>query len=154
MDDYMYPMSGPARQITIWRACLNALLVLIFAYAAISKLIAYEDFRRQMLNQVLPPAVDLAIYYLLPPAEAATVLLLTFPRSNRAGLWMALALLAAFTSYVALVMLHAWSRVPCSCGGVLGELKWGPHLALNVFFLAITLVNIYLERKERRAGER
>lgn len=154
MDNYNHPMIPHGRQMIMWRACLNALLVLLFAYAVISKLIDYGDFRRQMLNQVFPPSVNLTVYHVLLPAEAATALLLVFPWSNRAGLWMALTLLAAFTGYVTLVMLHAWHRVPCSCGGILGTLKWGPHLALNVFFLAITLVSIYLKRKERRAGER
>lgn len=147
MDNCLY-------RVALWRAGLNALLVLLFAYAAVSKLLAYEDFRRQMLNQVFSRGINLTIYYALAPLELATALLLSFPRTLRGGLWLALMLLTAFTGYVALVMVHLWHRVPCSCGGILGKLKWGPHLALNIFFLAITLISIYLERKERRAGER
>lgn len=152
MEKYFYPLASPGR-LGLCRACLNALLVLLFTYAAASKLIPYDEFRRQMLSQPLPHAVDLAIYHLLPPAEALTAALLIMPRTNRWGLRLALALLAAFTGYVALVMLHFWQHVPCSCGGILGKLGWGPHLALNAVFFLITLVSIYLERKERRAGE-
>lgn len=137
---------------TISRSALNALLVLLFTYAAVSKLIAYDEFRTQMLNQVFPPAMNLVLFYTIPPAELLAAALLCFAKTQRWGQYLALLLMAAFTGYVALVMLHAWHRVPCSCGGILGKLKWGPHLLLNCTFLLITLVSIYQQRKERRAG--
>jgi len=135
-----------------WRAPLDALLVLLFTYAALSKLLDYANFRVQMENQVFPAGINLALFYGLPPLELAAGLMLVLPHCSCAGRRLSLVLLAGFTAYVALVMLHFWHRVPCSCGGILGKLKWGPHLLLNVFFLLVTLASIYLERKERRTG--
>ncbi|MDB5145965.1 MAG: hypothetical protein JWQ66_4680 [Mucilaginibacter sp.] len=131
----------------------RALLALLFAYAACSKLLDLHDFRRQMQGQVFSPGLNRLLVYLIPLLEIAAVVLLSSKKLRYAGCWLSFGLMAAFTGYVSLVLLHFWSWVPCSCGGILGGLSWGPHLVLNVVFLLLTIVAIYLETKERRAGD-
>ena len=125
-------------------------LIVLFVYAALSKLLAFDIFQRQMLNQVFRPWFDHLLVCLVPLLEIVAVALLLNKKTGYAGLWLSAALMAAFTAYTGLVLLHFWKRVPCSCGGILGHLSWGPHLLFNSLFLALSIWGIYLEQKERR----
>jgi len=117
-----------------------ALLVLLFVYAAASKLSDVGAFRRELYRQPFPRGVSDVLLYLLPFAELATAALLLFNRTLLAGLKTALSLLILFTGYVALVKLGYWAQVPCSCGGILGRMSWTAHLIFNCCFLAVNLV--------------
>ena len=115
------------------------LLIMLWVYAAVSKWAAFAHFRDQMHKQRLPAILQTALIYLLPPAELVIAALLAFDRTVRMGLYASLALLFAFTVYVALATFHVFSAVPCSCGGVLETLGWRAHFYFNLFFLALTL---------------
>jgi putative oxidoreductase len=128
-----------------------ALLAFLFVYAAVSKLSSFPVFQNQLLHQAIPGDVAAILAYTLPVVEIAAVILLLIPRSQLLGLSVCLALLILFTGYVTLVILHYWSSVPCSCGGVLGHLSWRAHLLFNVVFLCINLVAIHIYLKEGRA---
>lgn len=129
--------------------CL-ALLVLLFTYTALSKLLDLEAFKGQMYNQVLPRWLETGLIWTLPEAEIAAVLLLLPERSRLAGLYTSAALMLLFTGYTGLVLLHVFPRVPCSCGGVIQALGWKWHFVFNLFFLLLTLLPIYLTYRERR----
>jgi putative oxidoreductase len=128
---------------TLLKSLPAALLILLYVYAAISKLVTFDDFRGQLYNQSFPREVAVLLLYLLPAAELLTAGLLFFPRTERTGLTLSLVLLTLFTGYISLVLLHFWSRVPCSCGGVLSHLSWGGHLLFNLFFIALNLIALY-----------
>jgi putative oxidoreductase len=124
-------------------AFVEPLLILLYVYAACSKLLNFDDFRGQLYNQAFPHALAGILLYTLPPAELITAALLTFGRTRRIALWFSLALLSAFTGYIALVLLHVWNRVPCSCGGILNHLSWNAHLAFNLCFILINLLALF-----------
>jgi len=132
---------------TQWPA---ALLVLVFVYAAVSKLLDFGEFGAGLYAQPFPPVVAGLLRYLLPAAELAAAALLLFPRTRWYGLQLSLVMLALFTGYVGLVLLHFWSGEPCVCGGLLSDTSWGLHLALNLFLLCLNLTAIVLYLKERR----
>ena len=69
-------------------------------------------------------------------AEVVVSLLLIWPDTNRLGLWGALGLMVAFTSYIALMMLFV-DALPCHCGGAIEKLTWGQHLLFNCGFIAL-----------------
>lgn len=115
-----------------------ALLVLLFTYAAISKLIDPADARRAMHNQPLPPEVADVLWILVPVAELTAAGLLLSGKTLRAGLLMSVILMSIFTGYIILVLAGFWDRIPCSCGGVIKSLSWTQHLALNTFFLVLS----------------
>jgi hypothetical protein len=49
--------------------------------------------------------------------------------------------------------MSVFSKVPCACGGILQGMGWWPHLLLNIFFLALTILIIrHSNRKEVIAG--
>ncbi|MFI5160448.1 MAG: MauE/DoxX family redox-associated membrane protein [Sphingobacteriales bacterium] len=136
-----------------YRQFAAPLLILLFTYAALVKLLAFATFEAQLLVQPFPPKIAYVLSYLIPAAELSAAVLLVFKRTRIAGLWLSLVLMIQFTGYAALALLRFWGRVPCPCGGILGHLAWGPHLAFNIIFLLITIVGIYLEAKERRFGD-
>ncbi|RFZ85113.1 hypothetical protein DYU05_05790 [Mucilaginibacter terrenus] len=120
-----------------------SLLILLYSYAAFSKLLQFEEFRGQLYNQSFPHALAEVLVYLIPAAELLTAGLLLFTRTERAGLFASLALLAVFTGYTGLVLAGYWSRVPCSCGGILSHMGWGAHFAFNLSFLILNLIATY-----------
>lgn len=126
------------------------MLVLLFVYAALSKLLTFSDFDQQLHNQSFPSWLADFLLYFLIPAEIITALLLCFKRTIISGLLFSSALLLAFTSYIAMVMLHFWDRVPCSCGGILNQMGWTTHLIFNSFFLILNLLALYLYTAERK----
>ena len=129
---------------------ITVLLILMFTYAAFSKLLAFSSFRIQMLIQPVPKWSVVPLIYLIPVAEITTVLLLLFKSSKRYGLFSAAGLMVAFTLYVGLAMTGVYGSIPCSCGGVIGHLSWQQHFIFNLLFLSISIYGIVLDQRERR----
>lgn len=126
---------------------VTAALLMLYFYTAVSKILDYAQFQRQMLNQTLPAWAAHLVVWLLPPAELLTVLLLTTQSMRLAGMWFSTALMGAFTGYVALVLLDFFGRRPCSCGGVISNMSFEGHLVFNLFFLGLSVLGIILTRK-------
>lgn len=130
---------------------IAALLILLFVYAAISKLIDYGHARGQMLNQVFPRQIGIVLVWAVPLMELVTAGLLLFEKTKMQGLYLSFGLLSAFTSYIGWVLRHVFSRIPCSCGGVLSHMGWSNHFFFNLFFLAITVTAIFLQKQQERS---
>jgi putative oxidoreductase len=129
---------------------MASLLVLLFAYTAFSKLLDFSSFKDQMHNQAMKPWINELLIWLLPPIEITAACLLLFERTRQAGFYLSAALMTGFTIYVLLVLLHAFNRVPCSCGGVLKVLGWRSHFVFNLFFMLLSFTGIYFTSRERR----
>ncbi|MES2063578.1 MAG: MauE/DoxX family redox-associated membrane protein [Bacteroidota bacterium] len=132
---------------TMLRTAAPALLILLFAYAAISKLADVTLFWHEMYNQNFPPEVAGALVFFVPSAELVAIALLLTERWQRAGLFLSTILMAVFTGYIGLVLAGYWQRVPCSCGGVLKNMSWKAHFVFNLFFLAISLAALAQQYK-------
>ncbi len=128
----------------------SALVILLFVYAAGSKLANLDLFRVQLHRQTFPHAWASVLLYAIPAAELVTVALLLFNRTALQGLLSSLALLIVFTVYICLVLSHWWDRVPCPCGSILNHLSWNAHLWFNLAFIAANLVAINIHLVERR----
>jgi len=126
---------------TVHSAC-TALLILLFIYAALSKLLNLELFRGQLYNQSFSHDLADLLLWGLPLSELLTCGLLLFPLSRRLGLLLSLVLMTVFTLYIILVLLGYWERVPCSCGGILEHLNWTQHLYFNLFFLLLAMAGL------------
>lgn len=127
--------------------CAAALLLLLWAYAATSKLLDFDRFRGELLNQAIPHEAAYPLSWLLPLSELSAAGLLLFPNTSRAGFLLSAVLLTLFSGYIGLVLLGFWERIPCSCGGVLRHLSWRAHLVFNLGFLAAAASGLYLTRK-------
>lgn len=135
----------------IFKSTVPPLLVLLFVYAAFSKLFTFSDFDQQLHNQSFPGWLADFLLYFLIPAEIITALLLCFKRTVLIGLLFSTVLLLAFTAYISLVLADYFTKAPCSCGGVLKWLGWKSHLIFNLVFttLTITTLTIHLKQEVR-----
>lgn len=140
------------------------LLALLFLYTSVSKLVSFGQFVYDMHNQVFPHwVVD---YLLVPGVPSVEILIsislymtrkrkiqlsrtrsLTVPVMRLAGLYFSLVLMLLFTLYTALVLFHTFPRVPCSCGGVIKHLSWTQHVFFNLFFVALSVLGIWLYKR-------
>jgi putative oxidoreductase len=130
---------------------ISALLIVLFVYTAVSKLLEFEQFKIQMYNQTLSHEVATMLIWTLPGIEILTALLLLSERTRLFGFYLSGFLMLLFTGYVALVLLNYFGRVPCSCGGVIKALGWRMHLVFNSFFLLLTVLAIIIIYRERRS---
>jgi putative oxidoreductase len=133
---------------TFIKLAVPASLILLFTYAAISKLSDLVIFKSQLYRQHFPHVLADMLLYALPAAELFTVLLLLFQRTRLTGLLVSAAMLTAFTLYIALGLLHVWGKIPCSCGGILNHMSWQTHLVFNCAFLLAGLAGIAVHRAD------
>lgn len=127
------------------------LYILLFVYAAVSKLLDFENFQVQLGQSPLLSVFASWVSWLVPAAELIIALLLVIPKFRRAGLFAAFGLMTMFTAYI-FIILHFSSFVPCSCGGILEKMNWNVHLIFNVIFVilaaAAIIINDGLEKSK------
>lgn len=128
--------------------CVCALLILLFLYASISKFLDFKTFTDQMNNQPLPNSWTPFLVWAIPLLEVGISVTLIFEYSRLLGLYASLALMVLFTLYTAIVLLHFFRYVPCSCGGVIRKLTWPQHLILNLTYVVLSLLGIILQRRK------
>jgi putative oxidoreductase len=131
---------------------ISFLLILLFVYTTLSKLLDFQRFKSQMNSQTLPLGMSTVLIWTLPGIELIIVAMLSIKKTLYAGLGLSFILMMLFTGYVGLVLAGYYSRVPCSCGGVLKGMGWQIHFLFNIFFMLLSLLGIYLLNRERRTG--
>lgn len=126
---------------------IAALLVLLFLYASISKLLGFSLFVDEMNNQPFPNWMTPYLVVLIPGSEILIALALLFDRSRTIGFYASFILLFLFTLYAALVLMNVFAYVPCTCGGMIKKLNWSQHLLFTASFLILSIIAIALHRK-------
>ncbi|MFC0776871.1 MauE/DoxX family redox-associated membrane protein [Flavobacterium sp. HJSW_4] len=121
----------------------SLLFVLLFTYAAIAKILDFENFQVQLGQSPLLSSYATWIAYMVPAIELLISLMLMIPKLRSTGLYASLSLMAMFSSYI-FIMLHFSSFVPCSCGGILEKMSWNVHLIFNLFFVGLSLASILM----------
>ncbi len=119
------------------------LFVVLFTYAAVSKLLEFEKFRVQLGQSPLLTAFADMVVWTIPAVELAISLLLFVPRFRLVALYASLSLMTLFTAYIVTVLYFS-PYVPCSCGGILENLGWTEHLVFNLVFIALAIAGIVL----------
>ncbi|HEX2608998.1 MAG TPA: MauE/DoxX family redox-associated membrane protein, partial [Flavisolibacter sp.] len=94
---------------------ISALLIMLFLYASVSKILDFDRFIGETNNQPLPNSWTPFIVWTVPSLEIAISLALIFERTRLAGFIASTALMTIFTVYAAIVLLHLLEYVPCSC---------------------------------------
>ena len=122
---------------------VSYLYVLLFVYAAVSKLLDYENFQVQLGQSPLLSAFAGYVAFLVPIMEILCSILLLNVVSRRVGFYLSFALMVMFTLYIYIILNHT-SFTPCSCGGILEELSWNEHIVFNLFFVLLALICIFL----------
>lgn len=124
----------------------SLLLFILFAYTAASKFQDFNMFVLEINNQPFPNWMTPYLAWSLPSIELLIAASLIFAKTKKIGYWASFVLMFLFTTYTALVLLHVFKKVPCSCGGVISLLSWKQHLIFNLFFLALATIGIRLTR--------
>ncbi len=112
---------------------ISILLIILFVYSALSKLLEFQNFQAQLSQSPLLSAYTEFVSYSVLIVEFLIALFLAIPRTRFIGFLASFALMLLFTAYI-IVILNYSSFVPCSCGGILEKLGWKEHLIFNVVF--------------------
>ncbi|MBW8683737.1 MauE/DoxX family redox-associated membrane protein [Chitinophaga rhizophila] len=119
------------------------LLVMLFTYAALSKLLQYSMFQHQLGQSPFVADYASTVVWLVPLSELLIAALLIVPQTRLTGLYLSYAMMLSFTIYI-YAMLHYSPFIPCACGGVLSQMNWNQHLIFNIIFTLISLTGIFL----------
>src|SRR5690606_12650117 len=128
---------------------VSLLFILLFVYAAVSKLVDYGNFRVQLGQSPLLTAYAHVVAWAVPAIELIIAVGLVSPKLRLRGLYASFALMVMFTAYI-VIILNFTEFIPCSCGGVLENLGWTEHLIFNIVFILLAAVGILLLQKEGR----
>ena len=122
---------------------ISALFILLFVYAATSKLIDYQKFRVQLGQSPMLTAFAGWVAWIIPSVEIIIAIMLALPRLRLTALYAAFSLMVMFTAYIIAITKFS-EYVPCSCGGVLQNMSWNQHLLFNIGFVLLGLAGILL----------
>ena len=122
-----------------------SLLVFLFVYAAVSKLLDLNKFRYQLgqspfMTRFAPIAV-----WAIPLSEILISITLMIKRFRTTGLYLSFYLMLVFSGYI-YIMLRYSPYLPCTCGGVLSFMSWKQHLAFNLLFAGLVLLGAILHQ--------
>lgn len=120
------------------------LLIILFSYAAVSKLIDHENFYVQLGQSPLLTYFAPWLAWTMPIQELGVAVLLLIPKFRATGLYWSYTLMALFTIYI-ITILNFSSYIPCSCGGILEHMSWTTHLFFNIGFTILTIIAILLK---------
>lgn len=132
---------------------VSSLLILLFMYAGVSKLLDYETFKVQLSKSPFITQFAGVLAWALPVGEIIVALTLTFGRTRLLGLYASLFLMTMFTTYI-YAMLHYSYYIPCSCGGVLSKMDWNTHLWFNLGFVVLSIIGILLRVNQYRVNQK
>lgn len=118
--------------------------ILLFVYAALTKLLDYQKFVVQLGQSPILTNYAQVLAVVVPFIELGISLMLIFPKTRLKGLYAAFGLMVMFTTYIVLASRFS-DYVPCSCGGVLEGMTWTQHLILNTVFVLLALIGILLQ---------
>ena len=125
------------RTKNIIQASLSFLVIVLFVYTGVSKLIGHELFISQLSQICFLRSAAPFLSFLIPVLEIVTALLILINYTRLYGWWMAFTLMTLFTAYV-FIMLQSNTALPCTCGGVLPVMSWKQHLYFNMFFFCVS----------------
>jgi uncharacterized membrane protein YphA (DoxX/SURF4 family) len=131
---------------------LDIILVLfavLFVYAAVSKLLTFDEFKAQIGKSPLITSHVNWISWMVPTVEIIVSIWLFIPRLQLLALYSSFSLMFAFTGYI-FIILNFSPYVPCSCGGILSSMGWTEHLIFNIGFTLLAVVAIVLYNRQNK----
>lgn len=127
-----------------------SILIILWSYAGLEKLIRFEDSRNAFRNQTFPPDMADALAIWVPVAELALAVILVIPALRWWGFLGSIMLLSVFNTYIGLIWVGAFPRVPCNCAGLLDSLDWSNHFWLNWVFMGLGIMGVYFNAPNAR----
>lgn len=115
--------------------------ILLFAYAAMDKLIGFELFKTQLGKSPLLVGMSDWLAWLVPVVELAICGLLFFQRSRIWGFYAFFFQMMAFAFYI-VALLNFSFYVPCSCGLLISSLSRIGHVVFNIAFALLAAIGV------------
>lgn len=131
-----------------WNTGLSSVLILVFGYTGLEKFLRFEQSRKAFLNQPMPNWLEEYLAFLIPGTELLVALLLLFSVTRWWGYLGSALLLTVFVTFVGLIWVGAFPRVPCNCAGIIESLGWAEHFWMNLGLIGISIYGMWMERKE------
>nr|WP_068891206.1 MauE/DoxX family redox-associated membrane protein [Pedobacter panaciterrae] len=128
---------------TIIVEVISALFILLFVYAALSKMQEFEQFQVELSKSPVLNAYSKYIAIFIPGIELLIAISLITNRFQFLALYASFTLMVMFSAYV-VVILKFSSYIPCSCGGILENMTWIQHLIFNMGFVILSIIAILL----------
>jgi uncharacterized membrane protein YphA (DoxX/SURF4 family) len=131
-----------------WLDVVVFLFIVLFVYAATSKVLEFDLFKAQIgKSPLIMYYVDL-IAWMIPILELVISVFLIVPRLQLIGLFASFSLMFMFSAYIAFILTFS-PYVPCSCGGILNAMGWTEHLIFNIAFTLLAVVGIILYNRQK-----
>ena len=124
---------------------ISYLFIILFIYAATSKLLDYQNFAAQLGRSPMLARFG-NLYWFVPAIEILISIVLAIPRFRLAGLFASFSLMTMFSAYIIAILRYS-EYIPCSCGGVLQHMSWTAHLWFNISFVVLSVIAILLTVK-------
>jgi len=121
--------------------------MVLFCYAAVSKMLDFENFQVQLAQSPLLSAYAGFVSYGVIGLEFIICIFLASPKFRTFGLYFSLGLMISFTVYIYLILNYS-EFVPCSCGGILEKMGWTEHLIFNVCCVILAFSALVFIEKE------
>lgn len=142
-----YPSTNQITRITL--EAISILLILLFTYASLTKLLEYDTFKLQLSKSPYITKFAGILAWALPLLEIAVSLSLSIRKYRLIGYYAALFLMVMFSAYI-FSMLKFSYYIPCSCGGVLNNMDWTTHFWFNISFVILSILGILLSPRPDR----
>lgn len=126
--------------------------VILFCYAAISKILDFEKFQDQISASPLLNGFSQFLPYTIIIVEVIIAGLLCYRKTRTIGLIVSLVLMLIFMVYITL-LLRTSKNLPCSCGGILEKMSWSQHLYFNIGCVILSVIALGLNLKYSRPAE-
>jgi len=130
-------LSTTSKRVYLDLICL--LYILLFVYAAVSKLLDFENFQVQLGQSPLLSAFAGWVSWTVPITEILIAFLLILPKYRLLGLFCSFSLMVMFTTYI-YIILNFSPHIPCSCGGIIDKLSWSQHMFFDMLFIALAFI--------------
>lgn len=122
----------------------TSFLMLLFCYAAVSKILDFENFQIQ-LKTLLPLLMNtrfVALLFIL--SLFLIVLLLCITKWRRLGLVLSFGMMVSISIYI-IYLINFHPNLPCTCLGFLEGKDWRVNLYFNLFCSLIAGLSLYFE---------
>lgn len=121
---------------------ISFILILLFSYTGLDKLINWQQSNKAFHNQTFPPELADILSYAVPGLELILALLLAFQAFRWWGYLGSILILTVFLTYIGLIWVGAFPRVPCNCAGILESLDWAEHFFLNLLLILLGILGL------------
>ncbi|WP_407532449.1 MauE/DoxX family redox-associated membrane protein [Elizabethkingia miricola] len=131
---------------------VSIFFVILFCYAAISKVLDFDNFQDQISALPLLNGSSQFLPHTIIIVELLIAGLLCYRKTRTAGLIGSFILMLIFTGYIAL-LIRTSKNLPCSCGGILEKMSWNQHLYFNIVCVILSVIALGLNLKYSRPAD-